>query len=132
MKKILVVDDEPDILRLYSSELEDEGYRVRLASDGEEAEKIVNSENVDLVILDIKMQKKDGLATLTQLKRMKKDLPMPYSVEMINYSYTGSGGLKTQVILQRQPASSSMTTHSFSAGMIHCSYRRLKNVTTTK
>ncbi|MGB2696729.1 MAG: response regulator [Candidatus Zixiibacteriota bacterium] len=76
MKKILVVDDEPDILRLYSSELEDEGYHVRLASDGEEAERIVNSENVDLVVLDIKMQKKDGLATLTQLKRIKKELPI--------------------------------------------------------
>ena len=76
MKNILVVDDEPDILRLYSSELEDEGYRVRVASDGEEAERIVNSESVDLVILDIKMQKKDGLATLTQLKKIKKDLPI--------------------------------------------------------
>lgn len=76
MKKILVVDDEPDILRLYSNELEDEGYHVRLASNGEEAEKIVNSESVDLVVLDIKMQKKDGLATLSQLKRIKKDLPV--------------------------------------------------------
>lgn len=76
MKNILVVDDEPDILRLYSSELEDEGYHVRLASDGEEAERIVNSENVDLVILDVKMQRKDGLATLTQLKRIRKDLPV--------------------------------------------------------
>lgn len=74
MKKILVVDDEPDIRRLYSSELKDEGYNVRLASDGEEAEKIVNSEDVDLVVLDIKMQKKDGLSTLTHLKRIRKDL----------------------------------------------------------
>ena len=76
MKKILVVDDEPDILRLYSSELKDEGYNVRLASDGMEAERIVNSESVDLVILDIKMQKRDGLTTLTQLKRIRKDLPV--------------------------------------------------------
>lgn len=76
MKKILVVDDEPDILRLYSSELEDEGYRVRTASDGEEAEKIVDSENIDLVILDIKMEKKDGLATLSLVKGIRKDLPV--------------------------------------------------------
>jgi DNA-binding response OmpR family regulator len=76
MKKILVVDDEPDILRLYSSELEDEGYSVKLACDGEEAEKIVGSEDIDLVILDIKMQKKDGLSTLSQVKRIRKDLPV--------------------------------------------------------
>lgn len=76
MKKILVVDDEPGIRNLYSSELEDEGYAVRLASDGEEAEKIVDSEDIDLVILDIKMQKKDGLAALSHIKRIRRGLPV--------------------------------------------------------
>jgi DNA-binding response OmpR family regulator len=76
MKKILVVDDEPGIRRLYSSELEDEGYAVRLASDGEEAKKIVGTEDVDLVILDIKMEKEDGLSALSQIKQMRRDLPV--------------------------------------------------------
>ena len=76
MKRILVVDDEPGIRSLYSSELEEEGYKVRLACDGEEAQRIVDSEDIDLVILDIKMQKKDGLAALSHIKRTRKDLPV--------------------------------------------------------
>ena len=76
MKRILVVDDEPGIRRLYSEELEDEGYAVRLASNGEEARRIVDSEEIDLVILDIRMEKEDGLAALSGIKKVRRDLPV--------------------------------------------------------
>lgn len=76
MKRILVVDDEPGIRGLYSEELEDEGYVVRLASDGEEARRIVASEEIDLVILDIRMGKEDGLAALSGIKKVRRDLPV--------------------------------------------------------
>ncbi len=76
MKRILVVDDEPGIRGLYSRELGDEGYAVRLASDGEEARRIVDSEEIDLVILDIRMGKEDGLAALSGIKKVRRDLPV--------------------------------------------------------
>jgi DNA-binding response OmpR family regulator len=76
MKTILIVDDEPHILELYQKELGDEGYEIRVATDGEEALKIARNEEISLVVLDIKMDKKDGLSTLVELKRAKKDLPV--------------------------------------------------------
>jgi two-component system response regulator (stage 0 sporulation protein F) len=76
MKTILIVDDEPHILELYQKELGDEGYEIRAATDGEEALTIAKNEDISLVVLDIKMDKKDGLSTLVELKRAKKDLPV--------------------------------------------------------
>jgi DNA-binding response OmpR family regulator len=76
MKTILVVDDEPHILELYQKELKEEGYEIRVTTDGEEAIRIAKAEDINLVILDIKMDEKDGLGTLAELKRAKKDLPV--------------------------------------------------------
>lgn len=76
MKTILIVDDEPHILELYQKELKEEGYEIRATTDGEEAIRIAKAEDINLVILDIKMDKKDGLGTLAELKRAKKDLPV--------------------------------------------------------
>ena len=76
MRTILVVDDEPHILELYQKELEEQGYQVRITSDGEEALNIAKKEDISLVILDIKMDKKDGLSTLVELKKTKKNLPV--------------------------------------------------------
>lgn len=59
-KKILVVDDEPDILVFFSSVLEDNGATVLEAHDGEEALKIAQDEKPDLITLDINMPGKDG------------------------------------------------------------------------
>jgi DNA-binding response OmpR family regulator len=75
-KVLLVVDDEENIRLLYKEELSEEGYDVMLAESGSEAIKIVKENNVDLVILDIKMPKIDGIETLRQIKEEKRDLPV--------------------------------------------------------
>ncbi len=89
MSKILVVDDEPNILELYSKELEEDGYEVQTVSSGEEALKVAQKEKIDLVILDIKMGEKDGLSILSQLKQVKKGLPVilnsAYSIYKSNF-----------------------------------------------
>jgi len=89
MPKILIVDDEPNILKLYSKELKEEGYEVEAVSCAEEALKVAQKEEIDLVILDIKMGEEDGLMTLSELKRIKKGLPVilnsAYSIYKSNF-----------------------------------------------
>jgi DNA-binding response OmpR family regulator len=74
--KILVVDDERNILKLYQAELEDEGYSVITANSGREALDIFETENPDLVTLDILMPDIDGIQVLRQMKEKKPDIPI--------------------------------------------------------
>ncbi len=71
-KKILIVDDEPDILEFLQYNLKKEGYKVITAPDGSEAIKIAELEKPDLIILDIMMPEMDGIETCRQL-RLHKD-----------------------------------------------------------
>ncbi|MEO1384928.1 MAG: response regulator, partial [Bacteroidota bacterium] len=57
--KILIVDDEEDILDLLEYNFQQEGYEVIRANDGEEALKVAAEEQPDLIILDIMMPKMD-------------------------------------------------------------------------
>lgn len=76
MKTILVVDDEPPIRQFYAEELSEEGYKVLTAEDGVEALNIVENIHVDLVILDIKMPKMDGLTALKRILELNINLPV--------------------------------------------------------
>ena len=75
-KLLLVVDDEENIRLLYKEELTEEGYDVILAENGYEAIDLVKENDVDLVVLDIKMPKIDGIETLRLLKEEKRDMPV--------------------------------------------------------
>jgi phosphate regulon transcriptional regulator PhoB len=68
-KKILVVDDEKDILELLEYNLEKEGYEVFKAITGEEALELVKRKNPDLIILDLMLPDVDGLEVCKILKR---------------------------------------------------------------
>lgn len=70
-KKILVVDDEKDILDLLEMRLELEGYIPLLAKNGTEGLKILQEEDPDLVILDIMMPQLDGYSFIKELKKIK-------------------------------------------------------------
>jgi DNA-binding response OmpR family regulator len=74
--KILVVDDEKNILKLYQAELEDEGYVVVTANSGREALEIFEAENPDLVTLDILMPDIDGIQVLRQMKEKRPNIPI--------------------------------------------------------
>ncbi|MFT4736754.1 MAG: two-component system alkaline phosphatase synthesis response regulator PhoP [Cyclobacteriaceae bacterium] len=67
-QKILVVDDEGDILELLKYNLVKEGYDVKTAIDGIKGVDIANSFLPDLIILDIMMPKQDGVETCRQLR----------------------------------------------------------------
>ena len=69
MTLILVVDDEPLYQRLLKANLEQEGYEVITAGDGEEALEIISSQHPDLVVLDVMMPKLDGLTTCERIRQ---------------------------------------------------------------
>jgi DNA-binding NtrC family response regulator len=77
--QILVVDDEPDIRQLVQEILEDEGYIVRVAQDGEAARLVYAQQKPDLVLLDIWMPDTDGISLLKE--------------------WSASGGLDSQVVV---------------------------------
>ncbi len=67
--KILIVDDEADIRESLNEILVDEGYKVYIAKNSEEAKKIQNSESLDLILLDIWMPDCDGISLLKEWKK---------------------------------------------------------------
>jgi len=67
--KILVVDDEPNILNLVTSYLQAEGYEYYTATDGPSALKAARTFKPDLIVLDIMLPGMDGIEVLSQLRR---------------------------------------------------------------
>lgn len=76
MFHVLVVDDDKNIRFLMREVFEMEHYVVFTAVDGEEALKILESEHVDIVIVDIMMPKMDGYEFVKSLRTYNKDLPV--------------------------------------------------------
>lgn len=74
--KILVVDDDHNIQRLYKDELSEEGYEVIIAANGKEALELFDSEVPDLVTLDILLPDIDGIHLLRQMKEKRPRVPI--------------------------------------------------------
>jgi DNA-binding response OmpR family regulator len=77
-KKVVLVDDDPDILEAIQAMLEDEGYLVVTTDRGEEVEAISLSERPDLIVLDMLLSGKDGREIARQLKSQEgtRDIPI--------------------------------------------------------
>ncbi|MDH3283330.1 MAG: sigma-54 dependent transcriptional regulator [Acidobacteriota bacterium] len=73
---VLVVDDEATNRQALRLVLEDEGYRIVEAGDGDEGLDKVRREEPDLVLLDIRMPKVDGMTALQQIRKLRIDLPV--------------------------------------------------------
>ena len=78
MKKILIVDDEADIIEILKFVLEAQGYECITASDGEEGLRLARECNPDLIILDVMMPKINGykISRLLKYDRKYKDIPI--------------------------------------------------------
>jgi DNA-binding response OmpR family regulator len=76
MKRIMVVDDEENIRFLYKEELEDEGFSVELAKNGEEALEKLPDFKPDLITLDIKMPGMNGIEVLKRIREQDRELPI--------------------------------------------------------
>lgn len=69
MRLILIVDDNPDVRLALSTLLEDEGYEVAEASDGDLGLDAARERKPDLILLDLMMPRMDGFETLKELKK---------------------------------------------------------------
>jgi two-component system alkaline phosphatase synthesis response regulator PhoP len=79
-KKILIVDDEPDILEFLQYNLRKEGYQVVTAADGVQAIQVADLEKPHLILLDIMMPEMDGVETCRALRSRKEfdDTPIAF------------------------------------------------------
>src|ERR1043165_8848069 len=68
--KILIVDDEPDIVEFISYSLRNKGYLTATANDGTEAIRKAKEFRPDLILMDVMMPKKDGIQTVRELRLM--------------------------------------------------------------
>jgi DNA-binding NtrC family response regulator len=73
MDKLLLIDDEPDILRVLSMSLKADGYHVITAQNGLEGIAAFEKEKLDIVITDIKMPGMDGIEVLKKIKALNAD-----------------------------------------------------------
>ena len=74
--KLLVVDDDPLIRKLLGRVLAARGYHISMAEDGEQAQDLLARAHFDLVLTDVRMPRRDGIALLRAIRDMDADLPV--------------------------------------------------------
>lgn len=79
-KRVLIVDDDPEIIETVRFALEGKGFQVIIARDGNQGLALAERESPDLVILDMMMPKRSGFLVLEKLRRSR---PVPVKVIMI-------------------------------------------------
>ena len=72
--RILIIDDEPEIGRLFSKILSDNGYRIFVALDGEQGILKIREKRPDLVFLDLKLPGKSGIEILRDIRKIDREL----------------------------------------------------------
>lgn len=77
MAKILIIDDDALMVRMYQTKLKSDGYEVATAADGKEGMEKIKKETPDLVLLDIMMPVMNGLELLKKLKADKETKNLP-------------------------------------------------------
>ena len=70
--RILIVEDEPDLLRSIAQALREEGYSVDTAADGEDGSYKAENYDYDAIVLDVMLPKMDGWEILKRLRKIKK------------------------------------------------------------
>ena len=76
MTKILVVDDEPAISTLLKYNLEQNGYQVTIATDGQSAYELIGEQTFDAILLDLMLPVMDGMTVLKNLRQDKISTPV--------------------------------------------------------
>ena len=79
-KKVMIVEDDEHISKVYEIKLAKEGYATSLAVDGDEAVAKITSEKPDLILLDLMIPKKDGFGVLEDIKKVPELAGIPVIV----------------------------------------------------
>ncbi len=83
--RVLFVEDDPSVAQMYKLKLELDGYAVEVAPDGEVALKMATEDPPDIIFLDIRLPKLDGLAVLQSLRDDGRTKEVPVVI-LSNYS----------------------------------------------
>ena len=83
--RVLFVEDDPSVAQMYKLKLELDGYQVTVAVDGEQALEQATSSPPDIIFLDIRLPKMDGLAVLERLRENEGTKQVPVVI-LSNYS----------------------------------------------
>jgi len=87
--KVLLVDDEKDFVEVLAERLQNRGFDVRQAFNGQDAINLLNQQDADVVILDVLMPGKDGVQTLSEIKQLR---PLTEVIML-----TGHGTIETAI-----------------------------------
>ena len=108
--RVLFVEDDPAVAQMYKLKLELDGYRVEVAEDGELALKMATANLPDIIFLDIRLPKLDGLGVLEALRKDPRTKAVPVVI-LSNYSERELverglklGALEYQIKSQTTPA----------------------------
>ena len=82
--RVLLIEDDLDTLEMYRTRLEKDGYEVSVATDGEQGLSLATELNPDIVFLDIRLPKLDGLEVLQRLRDQKSTAAVPVVI-LSNY-----------------------------------------------
>lgn len=83
--RVLFVEDDPSVAQMYKLKLELDGYQVTVAPDGEQALELAAKNPPDIIFLDIRLPKMDGLAVLEKLRESDGSKHVPVVI-LSNYS----------------------------------------------
>ena len=75
-KKVLIVDDDQNVLKMMQLRFEYEGYSVQTADSGAKAVEIAAGEGISMVLLDLTLQDTSGFEVLRRIKQLKPSLPV--------------------------------------------------------
>ena len=103
MKRILLIDDDEDMLTMTGRWLEKGGYEVMKAASGKDALDLISSDRPDLVLLDYAMPEMDGPAVLAAIRSdpATKDIPVVYRTGMDDSDVEGSGDCRPDGVVSK-------------------------------
>ena len=100
MQTILIVEDEENLQILYQQELSELGYNVLTTDSGEEALSILTKEEVDLVVLDIRLKGMNGLEALEDMLLKNRNLKVVINSAFANYKDDFSSWLADAYVIK--------------------------------
>lgn len=92
MALILIVDDDPTVLRMLSLVMQRDGYTVMQAEDGEVAMKLFRAQPADVIITDLLMPNKEGLELISEAREISPNVGI--------IAYSGGGKMQPQEYLE--------------------------------
>ena len=80
MAKVLIIEDDPLIVKIYTTRLTADGYEVLSAENGEDGLKLIEQDGINLIVLDLMMPRVDGFGLLEKIRSTEKTKNIPVLV----------------------------------------------------